>query len=314
MPVKTKKIISVNSIFRYFLLLIALILFGLVLRHNDREKVEQVVSSLPESVISREPVISILPETILPGDPVMLTITASSSPTQISVNGVPIPIVNYNGKPRAFSAIPFEEKMTEKKVEVKLDNGQVYIEVIKITPRMKIEKPLGIPENFGGNTKAAGKALVTNLAQENKIISNTETSSTTLWSKAFVSPLKTLVITDEYGYGRNTVGYNITHKGTDFRAATGTEVMAINTGIVRVARHLDTYGNTIIVDHGNGLSSLYMHLSRIKIKAGQKVEAGQIVGLSGQTGYVSAPHLHLSIKVNGISIDPVKFLGFFNVI
>jgi len=317
MPVKTKKIISVNSIFRYFLLLIALILFGLILKHNDKEKVEkleQVAPSVVETVIVAEPVITVLPETILPGDPVMITINASSSPTQITVNGALTPIINYNGKPRAFFAIPFEEKMTEKKVEVKLSNGQVYTEFIKITPREKVEKPLGIPEKLGGNTKEAGKSLINNLAIENELINKIQTSSTTHWTSAFVSPLKNIYITDEYGYSRNTVGNIITHKGTDYRAAPGTQVYAMNSGIVRISRLLTVYGNTIVIDHGNGLSTLYMHLSTLNVKEGDTVTVGQLIGLSGMTGYAEAAHLHISVKVNGISIDPVKFLGFFNVI
>jgi murein DD-endopeptidase MepM/ murein hydrolase activator NlpD len=303
--VRTKKVISLNSVFRYFLLLLAILFFGMVLRQNERDK---------KTANRIDSVIAVLPEKILPGDPVMITINASSSPVVVRVDGTIIPMVIHNGKHRAFAAIPFEEKEKDKKIEVKLGNGQLYTKIINIIPRKNIEKPLGIPDKMGGNTQTAGKALVSNLESENKFITNIETSPTALWSKSFVSPLKTLFVTDEYGYGRNTVGYNITHKGADFRAATGTEVMAINSGIVRVARLFNTYGNTIILDHGNGLSSLYMHLSGIKVKVGQRIEAGQIIGYSGQTGYASAPHLHLSIKVNGISIDPVKFLHFFNVL
>jgi len=303
--VKTKKVISLNSIFRYFLLIIAIIFFAIILRKNEMDK---------KVVIKDEPVIAVTPEVILPGYPVMITVNASSSPSHINFDGKKVSVINYNSKPRSFVAIPLESKQDKYRVEIKLNSGAVYTKEILISKRDKVEKPLGIPDSMGGNTKSAGKSLVDKLAQENKIITNIKTSSTTLWSKKFVSPLKTLVITDEYGYGRNTVGYSITHKGTDFRAATGTAVMAINSGIVRVARLFDTYGNTIIIDHGNGLSSLYMHLSKIKVKEGQNVIAGQVIGLSGQTGYVSAAHLHLSIKVNGISIDPVIFLRFFGVI
>ena len=173
---------------------------------------------------------------------------------------------------------------------------------------------MGIPESLGGNTKAAGKDLVNNLASENFIISNLQSASSTLWSKAFVAPLKTLVVTDPYGYNRNTVGYSILHKGTDFRAATGTEVFAMNAGVVKVSRLFTVYGNTIIIDHGNGIMTLYMHLSKLNVREGDRVKTGQLIGLSGKTGYAEAAHLHVSIKVGGISIDPVKFLKFFNVI
>jgi murein DD-endopeptidase MepM/ murein hydrolase activator NlpD len=110
------------------------------------------------------------------------------------------------------------------------------------------------------------------------------------------------------------VSSSIAHKGTDFRATEGTEVMSINKGIVRLAKEFPVSGNTIVIDHGLGLSSIYMHLSKIQVKENDIVEAGQIIGLSGQTGNVLGAHLHLSIKIGGISIDPIKFLKIFDVI
>jgi murein DD-endopeptidase MepM/ murein hydrolase activator NlpD len=132
-----------------------------------------------------------------------------------------------------------------------------------------------------------------------------------LWSRAFQYPLKTVFITDDYGYSRNTVNQTITHKGTDFRAVVGTDALAMNDGTIRIARTFTVYGNTVVIDHGIGVQSLYMHLSKLNVKEGERVKRGQIIGQSGDTGYVEAPHLHISIKINGISIDPVTFLKFF---
>ena len=87
--------------------------------------------------------------------------------------------------------------------------------------------------------------------------------------------------------------------------------MAMNRGVVRIARTGISYGKTIVVDHGLGLQTFYLHLSKIKVNVGELVLPGQIIGLSGQTGYTDAPHLHLSIRLNGVSIDPMKFMEFF---
>lgn len=259
------------------------------------------------------PSISTYPETILPGDPVIITITSSSTPTELTLFGKQIPLFIYGGSYRGIAAISFEEKKSLLEARVKFSDGSSIEKDIFITPRKKIERPLGIPEKLGGNTPEAGKTLVNNLASENASLNSVPTATTTLWSSAFVQPLVNLIITDDYGYNRETVNYTIPHKGTDFRASIGTEVLAMNSGTVKLSRKYTVYGNTIVVDHGLGVHTLYMHLSELKVKEGDKVSAGQVIGLSGNTGYADAAHLHISIKIGGVSIDPMTFLGFFGV-
>ena len=118
-------------------------------------------------------------------------------------------------------------------------------------------------------------------------------------------------MTDPYGYIRDTVGSSIIHKGTDFHAPMGTNVMAMNDGVVKVVYDSVVNGNTIVIDHGLGIQTIYLHLSQMNVKVGDSVKAGQAIGLSGDTGYVTQPHLHLSVKINGISIDPVVFMSLF---
>ncbi len=286
-------------------------------KENDSPALQtHVVVSSPIATSSLKvlPVVSILPLDIYPGDPIMVTVNASTSVSEIRFDSKKISIFDYKDKSRAFVAIPIEEKVLKHVVHVKLSNGMKLDKEITLTPREKIEKPLGIPEKLGGNTPEAGKVLVDNLSKENALINAITSSPTILWIKSFKAPLATLTITDPYGYSRDTVGYTITHKGTDFRAVEGTPVMAMNSGTVKVARLFTVYGNTIIIDHGLGVMTLYMHLSELKIKEGDKVQAGQVIGLSGKTGYAEAAHLHISIKINGVSIDPAIFMHFFGVI
>ncbi|MFA6095419.1 MAG: M23 family metallopeptidase, partial [Candidatus Paceibacterota bacterium] len=68
---------------------------------------------------------------------------------------------------------------------------------------------------------------------------------------------------------------------------------------------------TIVVDHGLGLMTFYMHLSKIFVNEGELVLPGQVIGLSGDTGYAERPHLHLTVRIGGVSIDPVRFMGLF---
>ncbi len=301
--------ISLTAFGYYRILIAILILSSIFLTNTPVVKDEEIVEK-----VTIAPSLIIKPSIVYPGDPVMLVINASSTPEEVKYDNKKIPTFVYKDHESAFIAIPFEETKMEHMIRLTLSNGMIINEPLTLTPRERIEKPLGIPEKLGGNTKQAGQSLVDNLAKENVSINNIKTENTSLWTKTFVKPLESVFITDDYGYNRDTVGFLIAHKGTDFRAAIGTPVMAMNDGIVRVARLYTVYGNTVIIDHGLGLSTLYMHMSELKVKEGDIVKAGDIIGLSGKTGYADAAHLHLSIKIGGISIDPAKFMAFFDVI
>jgi murein DD-endopeptidase MepM/ murein hydrolase activator NlpD len=99
------------------------------------------------------------------------------------------------------------------------------------------------------------------------------------------------------------------HAGADLRATTGTPVHATNRGRVALAKNLFFTGNTVILDHGLGIYSLYAHLSRIDVKRGEIVKNGQVVGLAGATGRVTAPHLHWGMRVQGARVDPFSLVG-----
>jgi len=98
------------------------------------------------------------------------------------------------------------------------------------------------------------------------------------------------------------------HPGLDLRAASGTSVISSGTGRVGLARDLYYSGNTVIVDHGGGLFTLYAHLSEIRVKEGDDVDAGQELGLSGATGRVTGPHLHWGAKIGDLPFDPTALL------
>lgn len=130
-----------------------------------------------------------------------------------------------------------------------------------------------------------------------------------LWAAGFRAPVAAPP-TDSFGTRRIFNGKLASiHKGMDFRAATGTPVRAGNSGVVVLARPLYYEGNCVIIDHGLGLFTLSMHLSRIDVKEGQHVATGDRIGLSGATGRVTGPHLHWAVRWQGAYLDPAKLLG-----
>jgi murein DD-endopeptidase MepM/ murein hydrolase activator NlpD len=100
------------------------------------------------------------------------------------------------------------------------------------------------------------------------------------------------------------------HEGMDFTAAIGTPAYATGDGVVSLAEYSSGYGNKIVINHGFGYETVYAHLSRIKVKVGQRVTRGEVIGLVGNTGKSTAPHLHYEVHKNGQPINPIYF--FFN--
>ena len=98
------------------------------------------------------------------------------------------------------------------------------------------------------------------------------------------------------------------HQGLDFRVPTGTPVAAMNAGTVLLARFLYYEGGFVVIDHGQGFLTLYLHLSEFKVKEGEPVKRGQIVGLSGGTGRATGPHLHVEAHWQGMALDPAGLL------
>jgi len=128
------------------------------------------------------------------------------------------------------------------------------------------------------------------------------------WQGSFAAPVEA-EISDVFGVARVFNGTTqSTHLGLDFRVPAGTPVAAVNRGTVILARPLFFEGNFIVIDHGQGLMTLYLHLSKFLVKEGETVEKGQQIGISGGTGRATGPHLHLAVRWQGIYLNPETLL------
>ncbi|UCH34651.1 MAG: M23 family metallopeptidase [Armatimonadota bacterium] len=144
-------------------------------------------------------------------------------------------------------------------------------------------------------------------AQEGKTIraALSQLSAEQLWHGPFAWPVKGRVSTG-FGLARSINGeIQYRHKGLDIAAATGTPVLAPSDGVVRLVRQdYKLHGKTVVVDHGQGLASLYLHLSEILVREGQEISSGQRLGKVGATGVATGPHLHWAVYVAGEPVDP----------
>jgi murein DD-endopeptidase MepM/ murein hydrolase activator NlpD len=135
-----------------------------------------------------------------------------------------------------------------------------------------------------------------------------QSASDALWRGGFLMPAKASV-SGVFGSARifNGVKRN-QHQGLDFRVPAGTPIHAANAGKIVLARNLYFEGNCVAIDHGQGLMTLYLHLSHFKVKEGEIIKKGQILGLSGGTGRATAPHLHFAVRWQGDYLNPATLL------
>lgn len=177
---------------------------------------------------------------------------------------------------------------------------------VEIYPAHYRTGSLSVPPRFVEPGPEALKQIAEETELKGKVFASS--ASEPLWTGNFRAPVSAEP-TDSFGIRRIFNGKLASvHKGMDFRAAMGTTVQAGNSGVVVLARLLYYEGNCVVIDHGQGLFTLSMHLSRIDVKEGQRVAAGDRLGLSGATGRVTGPHLHWAVRWQGAYLDPAKLL------
>jgi murein DD-endopeptidase MepM/ murein hydrolase activator NlpD len=197
---------------------------------------------------------------------------------------------------------------SQMKITVSLDQGDIYdlTRTVEIHPAAYRTESITVLPKFVEPQPDALKQIEAERKLKDDIFAASVPEP--LWASSFRAPV-VAAATDSYGVRRMFNGKltNI-HKGMDFRARMGTPVRAANSGVVVLARPLYYEGNCVIIDHGLGLFTLSMHLSRIDVHEGQRVAAGELVGLSGATGRVTGPHLHWAVRWQGAYLDPAKLL------
>ncbi len=128
-----------------------------------------------------------------------------------------------------------------------------------------------------------------------------------LWEGRFIRPTEGRLTSPFGKYREYSTGVRRHHYGTDIANVVGTPIYASNRGIVTLADRLHIYGNAVILNHGQGISTSYNHLSEIHVKAGERVEKGQQIGLMGATGQATGSHLHWGMVVKGVAVAPEEW-------
>ena len=211
-----------------------------------------------------------------------------------------LPISYYTKKGRYLLSIYgtyFNGKKFNKKLYLKVKYGNYKKEILKVSKTKT---------SFGSKSL---KRIRKESKEAKKIYAQVSSKK---YSKKFIYPLNSK-ITSQYGNRRLFNGkLKSYHSGTDFRAKVGTPIKASNDGIVKIAKNRFFAGGSVVIDHGEGIFTVYYHLSGIKVKIGQAVKRGEIVGISGKSGRVTGPHLHFGVVLQKSSIEPLKFIKLMN--
>lgn len=226
----------------------------------------------------------------------------------VSFLGNEYPFFNDGGYMRVILPIPVETKPGKAQIKFLIKNGENKTEIKKNIivkskkfPAQYLSLPAKQKQNYHSKTKDDEDDVL-----DAKIMTS---SGKKLWSGNFLSPCKGPVVT-VLGTRRfhNGEYYNY-HKGTDIAAPQGAPVYAPGAGKVVFVKYIPAvYGKTIVIDHGWGITSLYLHLSKMEVKENETVKKGQVIARVGTTGTMgSGPHLHWGIFAFGETLNPQCF-------
>jgi murein DD-endopeptidase MepM/ murein hydrolase activator NlpD len=261
--------------------------------------------------------IATIPERLTSGAPFLLTVKLPSRAAALQGTFTGRPILLFQSKPEGGKAGGADTWYALAGVDVETEPGTYPLAVEATTADGKILKTsrpievsaasyrtgvLRVPENFVAPDAATQKEIAEDKEIKDRIFARSAPAPE--WSGDFVKPVRA-PSTDSFGTRRTFNGKLASiHRGMDFRAPAGTPVAAANSGTVVLARHLFYEGNCVVIDHGEGFMTIYMHLSRFEVAEGEMVVKGQRLGLSGATGRVTGPHLHFAARWQGAYVDP----------
>ncbi|MEW6599525.1 MAG: M23 family metallopeptidase [Nitrospirota bacterium] len=246
--------------------------------------------------------VTVSPKDVIPGDVFLLKVeTDGPMPVEAEFLGNKITLYPINGK-QFLAMVPVDIDTAPAKYNISITAGEALQKtVINVRRHTFRTIKLTLPEAKVTLSPEDEQRAVREAELLNRIWPE---NTAPVWNGRFASPTNTETST-EFGVKRimNEKKTSV-HRGMDFKGEAGAPVRAINAGTVVLTEDLFFGGNTLIVDHGMGLYSVYMHLSKFNVSKGDKVSKSQIIGLIGSTGRATGPHLHMSVKLNGMSVNP----------
>jgi murein DD-endopeptidase MepM/ murein hydrolase activator NlpD len=261
--------------------------------------------------------LAIAPERPLPGALVSLTISSADSPTDsvVSISGTmagePLHFRASRAVYRAIGGVPVDSIGTvTAQVIIARASGRSDTLHASVTPP-PLPPPaerLAVAPRFGRPLDSATAARVAREGELALAVGRRSHESPPRWTAPFVRP-RASAVSSGFGTGRTFNGQVTSrHLGVDFRGAVGAPIRAANRGVVALVDTFFLGGRVVYLDHGGGLTTGYLHLSRILVAPGDTVARGQTIGLVGATGRVTGPHLHWTARYGALTVNPLDLL------
>jgi murein DD-endopeptidase MepM/ murein hydrolase activator NlpD len=248
-----------------------------------------------------------------PGDLVVLTITTRAAIGSMRARAFDrelLPFAAGARRWRVLVGVDLETSPGTYAVSIEAD-GSPSVDTatyeLVVAPRNFRTRTLTVDEAYVNPPAATVERINREAAELNELWA--ASSRAKLWDGPFVRPV---LDPANSAFGTRSIlngQPRSPHSGADFSSAAGTPIRAPNAGRVVLASDRYFTGNTVMIDHGLGLFSLFAHLSETSVKTGEMVRTGEVIGKVGATGRVTGPHLHWSVRLNGARIDPLSLLA-----
>lgn len=251
------------------------------------------------------PRIIIVPKKIGPGDIMTVMVKSGKAPITGTFDGKPL---YFNEARNGFMAIVGIDLYTEPgRYRLAVESaGKKRIRTVTISRKTYPTQRLSLPEDMV-TLSPENEARV---ERESRIMSAIwPVESIKLWNGSFIDPLPGKELGTPFGVRRiiNKVPKN-SHSGVDVSADEGDPVMAPNDGVVVLVNDQFFSGNSVILDHGQGIYTMFFHLSKIEVRYGQAVMKGDVIARVGSTGRSTGAHLHWGVRVQGARVDPLDLV------
>ncbi len=255
------------------------------------------------------PVVSFEPSKLQPGDVVRIDVGGVAAGERITGSVFGQELVFHFDEPqdkwRALAGIDLDVEPGEYALRIER-SGAALTRTLRVAPKQFRVRRLRVP---GGFVDPSPDALEQIARDSAALAAAYARVSPRQWSGQFVLPVDGKPSSN---FGTRSF-YNgqrrSPHSGVDFAGKSGTPIRAANHGEVVIAGPMYFTGNTIVIDYGDRLFSVFAHLSEFQVNAGDAVEPGTVVGLVGATGRVTGPHLHWSVRLNGARVDPLSLVS-----
>ncbi len=262
---------------------------------------------LPESVFGKSVIIQTTPEKIYPGDAFLIKIKnlrSKNSPVAIVNKKEFVFVENDKNSYIAIGAMDINSKPKKYKIRIKSGN-KIFWSYLHVKKKKFPSIHINLPEEKVFPNEIDQLRIADEKCKMEQIWQLTTEKK---WEGSFILPIKNEIST-KFG-AKRIMNQKLTsiHWGIDFKAQEGEGIKASNNGKVVLTENLFYGGNTIVIDHGLGIYSIYMHLSDIKVKPNDEIKKGEVIGNVGSTGRATGPHLHFGIKINGINVSPVSLI------